>query len=406
EVFILGLRSMGSVLAPIVAAALAAEGMAAAWTTLRPAGPPFARRLEAPAALGRRLSGFPGAFLVVDEGPGLSGSSFGAAFSLLASLAVPSRRITLLASWAPTPEQAARLCHPGVAAAWPGWNVIAADPLPAPARACGNLSGGAWRASFGHHQDSPVWGTHARLLHLADHGQTVVKFAGLGAWGRAARERAAHLEAAGFGPRLAAAQGEEGWVRYRREAARPLDQPTRAWCEFAGRYLAWVASEYRLADAQPPTAAMVAMLEENLGAHCALPPEAPLIALDGRMLPEEWGETARGFVKFDATAHGDDPFFPGPADIAWDLAAIAAEFGAAAGAAAAAAYRRASGERARALAPRLAWHAAAYAAFRQAYCSLAAEQAGDAEAPGFRRQAARYAAIANRRGRELRRWRS
>src|SRR6185437_9137249 len=122
EVFILGLRSMGSVLAPIVAAALAAEGMAAAWTTLRPAGPPFARWLEAPAALGRRLSGFPGAFLVVDEGPGLSGSSFGAAFSLLASLAVPSRRITLLASWAPTPEQAARLCHPGVAAAWPGWN--------------------------------------------------------------------------------------------------------------------------------------------------------------------------------------------------------------------------------------------------------------------------------------------
>ncbi|MFI5267946.1 MAG: hypothetical protein ACHQ7M_11275, partial [Chloroflexota bacterium] len=101
-------------------------------------------------------------------------------------------------------------------------------------------------------------------------------------------------------------------------------------------------------------------------------------------------------VKFDATDHADDPFFPGPADIAWDLAAIGVEFGQQRGAAVVAEYRRSSGDRGSALRARLAWHGLAYAAFRCGYCRLAAEQAGAAEAEGFRRQGARYRTIAGR----------
>lgn len=411
QVFVLGLRSMGSVLAPMAAAALAADGIAVQWTTLRPSGPAFHRRLHAPPSLRLQLAQWPGAFVVADEGPGLSGSSFGAAMTLLASLGVPSSRITLLASHAPTAEQAARLRNPFAAAAWPHWNVLAADPLPEPAGACANLSGGAWRARFGRHPNPPVWGTHSRLLFLADHGRNIVKFAGLGAWGRATRARARRLARAGFGPRLASADEEPGWVRYRVEAARPCARPSASWANFAGRYLAWVASEFRLARSAPPTPELVAMAEGNFAAitgaplRCA-PALGPRIALDGRMLPQEWGETAAGWIKFDGTDHGDDPFFPGPADIAWDLAAIGVEFGPAAGAAAAAAFRRSSGETERALAPRLAWHAAAYIAFRHAYCALAAEQAGDPDAAGFRREANRYRLSASRLCREFLRSRS
>ncbi|HVA62229.1 MAG TPA: hypothetical protein VNF74_00785, partial [Terriglobales bacterium] len=108
-------------------------------------------------------------------------------------------------------------------------------------------------------------------------------------------------------------------------------------------------------------------------------------ALDGKMQAVEWGLGERGWVKFDGTDHGDDPFFPGPADIAWDLAAIAVEFGAARGRAVAEAYGRRSGETEAALGPRMRWHGLAYSLFRAAYCGLAATRV---EAPDAARLAA------------------
>jgi hypothetical protein len=45
------------------------------------------------------------------------------------------------------------------------------------------------------------------------------------------------------------------------------------------------------------------------------------------MQPHEWLRTSDGIVlKTDASTHGDDHFFPGPTDIAWDLAGIAVEW--------------------------------------------------------------------------------
>jgi hypothetical protein len=52
----------------------------------------------------------------------------------------------------------------------------------------------------------------------------------------------------------------------------------------------------------------------------------PVIA-DARMSPHEWLCTATGdFIKTDAISHGDDHFFPGPTDIAWDLAGAIVEW--------------------------------------------------------------------------------
>ncbi len=52
----------------------------------------------------------------------------------------------------------------------------------------------------------------------------------------------------------------------------------------------------------------------------------PVIA-DGRMLPHKWLRTGSGdLLKVDNASHGDDHFFPGPTDIAWDLAGAIVEW--------------------------------------------------------------------------------
>jgi hypothetical protein len=54
--------------------------------------------------------------------------------------------------------------------------------------------------------------------------------------------------------------------------------------------------------------------------------EHPAIA-DGRMHPHEWLLSAEGkLLKTDSGSHGDDHFFPGPTDIAWDLAGAIIEW--------------------------------------------------------------------------------
>ncbi|MGH9481440.1 MAG: hypothetical protein ACRD1L_05055 [Terriglobales bacterium] len=404
-VWVLGLRSMGSVLAPVVAEALARPGRGnVRCLTLRPVGPPAARQIAATVRLRRALAGWPGAFLIVDEGPGLSGSSFGGAVAFLAGLGVAESRLALLVSGSPPAE---RLSSPQAAAGWRRWQIYVAHPLPPPYSDGGparELSGGAWRGVLGGLAATPVWGEHERRKFLTDRGKTLVKFAGLGSYGQQTAERARRLGAAGWGPALAPdAEAEPGWLRYRRLRARPLSaRPGRSWCEFAGRYLAWVRSEYRLGPPAPPSPAlgeMVAINQERMlgiDPTSEAPPGVP-VALDGRMLPIEWGQVNGSWVKFDATDHGDDPFFPGPADIAWDLSALAVEFGAARGAAAAAAYRRHSGETEAALAPRLRWHGLAYALFRAAYCSFAATRVGAPDSAWFRQASRPYLVECRRR---------
>jgi len=48
---------------------------------------------------------------------------------------------------------------------------------------------------------------------------------------------------------------------------------------------------------------------------------------DAHMMPHEWLELGDGrLLKLDGAAHGDDHFFPGPCDIAWDLAGTIVEW--------------------------------------------------------------------------------
>ncbi|HET9784046.1 MAG TPA: hypothetical protein VFP94_03695, partial [Terriglobales bacterium] len=187
-VWILGLRSMGSILAPAAAAALEAVGCEVRCTTLRPVGPAFERRLEPGERLRAAWRGFPGAFLIVDEGPGLSGSSFAGAVAALEACGIEESRMALLPGWSPDSEEARRLKNPEAARRWTGWRKFPAPALAAPEgaligagpRAVRELSGGLWRGVL-REMDAPAWPEHERRKFLLDRpgrGRAIAKFAG------------------------------------------------------------------------------------------------------------------------------------------------------------------------------------------------------------------------------------
>ena len=106
-VLVVGVRSIGTTLAAVVAAALEAAGFTVRSFTVRPVGPPFARELTlAPAAVAGDAHA-----LVVDEGPGLSGSSMAAVAQALWRAGMQPEQVSFLPSHAgePGPEASAQV---------------------------------------------------------------------------------------------------------------------------------------------------------------------------------------------------------------------------------------------------------------------------------------------------------
>jgi hypothetical protein len=395
---VIGIRSIGTSLSAAVAAGLEAEGVTAETLTLRPRGHPFDRRPVPDGALAgrlRKLAQGTAWFLVVDEGPGLSGSSFCGTAALLSEMGVPDGRIVLFPSWLPDPDgfvnKAARSrwrrhpkVHAGFEEAWlPGSHLAGAA----------DLSGGAWRGLPGFGMTGlqlPVQPQHERRKYLA--GGTLHRFAGLGRHGAARLRRAEELSAAGFSP---APRGiVSGFLALDWREGRPLGRIDRldpGLLATAARYLGHLGRRHATGRAADPEALMAIVetnVAEGLGAdwtarlgpvRAAMPKpgEAAEIALDGRMMPHDWLRLPDGsLLKTDALDHHDDHFQPGPQGLAWDLAGFAAEFGLpppvlrdlaqAAGA-------EAGDPR---LEDRLPFHLAAYLAFRLGYAQLAARTLG------------------------------
>jgi hypothetical protein len=95
------------------------------------------------------------------------------------------------------------------------------------------------------------------------------------------------------------------------------------------------------------------------------------VLVDGRMQPYEWIFQENGtLLKVDGTTHGDDHFFPGPTDIAWDLAGTIVEWNLDENATDffLDSYLHATGDNAR---HRIAAFVLAYLTFRMAYCGMA-----------------------------------
>ncbi|WP_419899114.1 hypothetical protein [Roseomonas sp. USHLN139] len=351
---VIGLRSIGLALAAMVAAALGA----APPLSLRPTGPPFRRRLALSAALQARLAKPVPAIAIVDEGPGLSGSSMAAVAEALLASGHPPGRLHLFPGHAGLPGAQASAAHRAlwqrlprhVAPLQPDlatWLAPLAGPAEAPPQ---ELSGGAWRGlRYAAEADwPPVDSLQERRKFLLQAGgrRWLARFCGLGEAGRRKAPLARALSRAGFIPAwrgLRHGFSLEAW-----EAAEGLDQrpadPARLF-DTVLRYLAFRARHFPAAAAQGAAPeALWEMACVNTGralgeaAGQALRRRTPhLLRLatlarpcrtDGRMQAWEWLHLADGrLLKADALDHHAAHDLVGCQDIAWDVAGAEIELG-------------------------------------------------------------------------------
>lgn len=350
---VIGIRSIGTSLAAIVAAAIDAPPP----ITVRPFGNPFDREIAvAPELTAELLTPGDAQYVIVDEGPGRSGSSFAAVAAWLEGHGITADRIAFVASHNngpsadATPKSRSRWTTTQRAVAdfgerlpflLAGWAASILGPLEGPPV---DVSAGAWRRHV--YSDEAAWPAvdpaqerRKYLFHAG--GETwLLKFAGLGAVGARKLARARTLHAAGWIPEpkgLAHGFLVERWHKRRR-----FEPPSST--EIA-RYLGLRA---RLLPADPASGASLAELFEMsrrntelaLGGRAAVlldhwRPRLPNLAArsipietDNRLDLHEWLRLPDGrLLKTDALDHHDGHDLIGCQDIAWDVAGAAIEFG-------------------------------------------------------------------------------
>ncbi|MDB4946103.1 MAG: hypothetical protein JWP97_5637 [Labilithrix sp.] len=329
---VIGVRSIGTTLAAFAAEALRARGVRAERITVRPGGDPFDRALAVSEAERCALTVAAeqrAHVVVVDEGPGLSGSTLLAVVEAALAHGVAREHLTVVCSRAFSP---AALRAAEAERRWRGIRtlVMAAELRPAPPG--DELSGGAWRAR--HLADEADWPAvwpeveRRKTLVAREGGSVLYKYEGMGSGAQQALERGQALADAGlaFAP---LAEGD-GWVSYpwtgiplkRTELAEPVLDMLARYC--AARATLFPAT--RAADLGPMVAKNLRAVLGRDVALGSLEVERPVI-VDGRLQPHEFVRETRGRVwKTDAVAHGDDHFFPGPTDVAWDLAGAIVEW--------------------------------------------------------------------------------
>lgn len=403
-VAIIGIRSIGTTLSAVAVAALRDRGIPSARITTRPEGHPFDRQLRFSANQRHFVAEWRARnarFLIVDEGPGLSGSSFLSVAEALEGEGISPSDILFLASCDAAPES---LCARDAAVRWPRYRKLIASFSATPDDAEIWLGGGQWREhwlSNSSRSDWPAnWPQTERNKFLSRDGQWLYKFEGLGPYGEAPSQRAQALAEFGFAPELR--KSTSGYIAYkvmsgRRAQRSDLNEQVLSriadYC--ALRVREFPAKEVRAGDdsCDLGTMARVNALEE-FGLDVDFSGELEIVhpvICDGHMMPHEWLLATDGRVlKSDGVSHGDDHFFPGPCDIAWDLAGTIVEWDLSREATEFLCehYCRASGDD---LKPRLEPYLLAYSLFRQGFCAMAANAvARSDEEPRLRAAHRRY----------------
>jgi hypothetical protein len=327
---VIGVRSIGTSLSAVVKSALRGERI-----SVRPGGEPWARALcwsDAQRAFVERLQRTAAEFLIVDEGPGMSGSTFLAVAEALERCGVAARRIRILCSHPLQPEQLLAADARARCARY-RWHSIGGWRAPPGSR---DVSAGEWRALlYADPADWPAcWPQRERVKCVSADGRWLDKFEGMPPYGSPALERAQRLQRLGLGPTAAAISG--GFVRFGMLRGRPARSSNldAAWLERLARYCALRAREFAVSEASVHTRELHELLACNvheafgiaLGERLPIELRVPVIA-DARMQPHEWLVCDDGQLrKTDGHGHGDDHLLPGPCDIAWDVAGALVEW--------------------------------------------------------------------------------
>ena len=398
---VIGVRTIGTTLSAIVAAALETKGVSAERISLRPTGHPYDRVTQlTPEQLRwiaqHRARG--ARFLIVDEGPGRSGSSFLSVGEALVRAGINPRQILFLGS---RQVDARELCATNALSRWSQFRFLS------PKRTSYQrfegytyIGSGHWRSLFLSEQSwPPCWPQMERLKFLSPDGCSLFKFEGFGRFGETILERAKRLESGGFG--CVAEDAADGFLRYpviQGEASRTSDLGVDL-LEHIAQYCAFRTRAFALGEQD--ASQLPDMLRFNLGqefseeaafgVNTELLATPSVVLADGRMQPHEWIHRSDGqWFKLDACSHGDDHFFPGPVDIAWDLAGAIVEWQMNRDAREflLARFRRLTGDDPT---QRLPVFLLAYAVFRLVYCGMALTTVlGSPEEPLLRKECNRY----------------
>jgi hypothetical protein len=310
---VIGIRSIGTTLGAMVAAALEAPPP----ITVRPFGDPFARQVELPETV---LESEPH-FVIVDEGPGLSGSSFAAVARWLEKRGVPLNRIAFVPSHSgdPGPEASEKdrerwkRAQRVVAEVDPQWLVERFGPL--------RRLRGRERLKF---------------LGRDDGGRLLLKFAGLADVGERKLRMAEVLHSAGLVPQpsgLFHGFLGERWL----DDAHPLESGERPVAEI-GSYIAARADLFLTHDASGASLDQLAemarrnvslALGEDWRARVPIPRStaAKRVRTDNRLDRDKWLRLPDGrLLKTDALDHHQSHDLIGCQNSAWDVAGAIVEF--------------------------------------------------------------------------------
>lgn len=434
-VTVIGIRSIGTSLSAVTAALLIKMGCSVTTFSVRPRGFFFSRKLSLSANLEELIRSQSGNhFLIVDEGPGLSGSSLCSTADKLSSLGVPRDRIILFPSWnsdgSSFVSEESRLTwqmHKKYVTDFEhAVNLSSLLPANLTCESIQDISAGSWRSMFYKNSDeSPaIYRNFEQRKYLctiasgkvapesngAKTGSKILlKFAGLGIYGRLLFERAQKLAAAGFSP---IAYGiNNGFISFEFIDGMPLSiiDACKELLDYAAEYISFLKNSFparRTRSFDEMYEMIIINLTKGLGKEWAerytsiagWDPEifsAPATAVDGRMLPHEWLRAPAGFIKTDSLHHHKDHFFPGCQDIAWDIAGFCTEFRLNEEARGYFLDRYASISGDRSIYKRLPYYNIAYPAFRLGYAVLCSEMLGpgDPEGQKFRVMANIYSSI-------------
>ena len=351
---VIAIRSIGTTLGAVVSAVLDAPPP----VTVRPFGDPFAREIALEPELERDLLEGDPHFVIVDEGPGQSGSSFAAVADWLTKRGVAAERIALLPSHAGTPGAAAseqRLRWwsqvqrapadfgdrwPQLVQRWCAASLGQLDERPQ------DISAGAWRTlRYDREEDwppsVPEW-ERRKFLVSASGTPFLAKFAGLGSIGEEKLAIARALHSEGIVPEpLALAHGFliERWCAGALSLGR-AEKPLR---EIASH----IGARAKLLPATRTSGATIVelldMAQRNvsieLGRQCAyvidhwrarreeLARRVVRVRTDNRLDRHEWLRLrSGGLLKADALDHHCAHDLIGCQDAAWDVAGAIVEF--------------------------------------------------------------------------------
>lgn len=423
RVLAIGLRSIGTTLAAVVAATLRRRGCEVRVMTVRPHGHPFARVVQIPP-----IARQPDAAIVIDEGPGLSGSSMAAVADALERRGVPARAISFFAAHRNGPGQQASM---DVRRRWQSTATYTTELsalrmgretlVDAMASFHGatdvvGVGSGGWLSMAGLAGTlPPAFAPRIeipKLLARGASGSTLWKFAGftlipspgegpIMTSAEAVETRLGSLGERGLTPKPNGSK--EGWIAVPWIEGRRLT-PQDGSPRVLGQVAAYIAESCNPPLTRDADASARRRLADILcrNSECLLGPRGceaarPIGRMlarelhqtnmpaygDGRMAPHEWIQTADGrILKTDAAGHDFDHTVVGPQSILWDVAGMMVE------------WRLDHHQAAEVLAcvklsgcfeTALACYRAAYAAFRAGVASLCGAESNRDQAVAFYR---------------------